>query len=220
MLHGKNGFATLSITAFPRRACFRRHSGLSACLSARYPLPLMKKNEQMRHSERKRVELDFQWPEVPFNIVLVEPSIPPNTGNISRLCAATGTKLHLVEPLGFDLSEKQVRRAGLDYWDSVDLTTYPDLDAFFEQNPNGRKYYFSTAGNQSYSEVHYAPGNYLIFGNETVGLPDDLLAAHPEQVCNIPIKLDCVRSLNLSNCAAIVLYEAMRQINRLNLNTD
>lgn len=174
----------------------------------------MKKNEQMRHSERKRIELDFQWPEVPLNIVLIEPSIPPNTGNISRLCAATETRLHLVEPLGFDLSEKQLRRAGLDYWDSVDLTTYPNLDGFFEQNPEGSKYFFSTAGNQNYSEVDYAPGDYLIFGNETVGLPDDLLAAHPEQVCNIPIKLDCVRSLNLSNCAAIVLYEALRKINR------
>lgn len=174
----------------------------------------MKKNEQMRHSERKRVELDFNWPEVPFNIVLVEPSIPPNTGNISRLCAATGSTLHLVEPLGFDLSEKKLRRAGLDYWESVDLKTYPDLETFFGQNPNENKYFFSTAGNQSYLDVEYRPGDYLIFGNEAVGLPDDLLAAHSEQVCNIPIKLDCVRSLNLSNCVAIVLYEALQKINR------
>ena len=173
----------------------------------------MKKNEQMRHSERKRVELEFQWPEIPFHIVLVEPSIPPNTGNISRLCAGTGTALHLVEPLGFDLSEKQIRRAGLDYWDSVDLRTYPNLEAFFERNPDGNKYFFSTAGKQSYSEVNYAPGDYLIFGNETLGLPDELLAKHSEQVCNIPIQLDHVRSLNLSNCAAIVLYEALRQLN-------
>ena len=173
----------------------------------------MKKNEQMRHSERKRVELDFQWPDVPMNIVLVEPSIPPNTGNISRLCAGTGTKLHLIEPLGFDLSEKQIRRAGLDYWDAVDLTTYPNLETFFEQNPSGEKYFFSTAGSQSYSNVGYAPGDYLVFGNETHGLPDALLEKHPEHVCNIPIKLDCVRSINLSNCAAIVLYEALRQIN-------
>ena len=174
----------------------------------------MKKNEQMRHSERKRVEMDFQWPEVPFNIVLVEPSIPPNTGNISRLCAATGTKLHLVEPLGFDLSERRLRRAGLDYWESVNLTTYPDFGAFIDQNPEGRKFFFSTAGNQNFHEVDYQPGDYLIFGNEAGGLPDDLLAAHPENVCNIPIKLDCVRSLNLSNCAAIVLYEALRKNNR------
>jgi tRNA (cytidine/uridine-2'-O-)-methyltransferase len=174
----------------------------------------MKKNEQMRHAGRKRIELDFQWPETPLNIVLVEPSIPPNTGNISRLCAATGSVLHLVEPLGFDLSEKRLRRAGLDYWDSVDLRRYPNLETFLEQNPGGNKYFFSTAGHQSYAEVEYAPGDYLVFGNEAVGLPDDLLAAHPEQVCNIPIKLDSVRSLNLSNCAAIVLYEALRQIDR------
>jgi len=173
----------------------------------------MKKNEQMRHSERKRIELEFQWPEAPLNIVLVEPSIPPNTGNISRLCAATASVLHLVEPLGFDLSEKQLRRAGLDYWDSVDLRRYPDIDTFFEQNPTGQKFFFSTAGSKSCFDVAYAPGDYIIFGNETVGLPDDLLSAHPEQVCNIPIKLDCVRSLNLSNCASIVLYEALRQIN-------
>lgn len=173
----------------------------------------MKKNEQMRHSERSRVALDFQWPEVPLNIVLVEPSIPPNTGNISRLCAATGSTLHLVEPLGFDLSEKKLRRAGLDYWDAVDLRTYPNLERFFEQNPGGSKYFFSTAGHQGYAEPPYAPGDYLVFGNESVGLPDALLAAHPNQICNIPIRLDHVRSLNLSNCAAIVLYEALRQIN-------
>ena len=173
----------------------------------------MKTNEQMRHSERKRVELEFQWPEVPLNIVLVEPSIPPNTGNISRLCAATGSRLHLVEPLGFDISDKQVRRAGLDYWDSVDLTTYPDLNAFFAQNPNGNKYFFSTAGQRNYSNVEYAAGDYLVFGNETHGLPDSLLSTYPDQVCNIPLKLDSVRSLNLSNCAAIVLYEALRKIN-------
>ena len=173
----------------------------------------MKKNEQMLYSERKRVELDFQWPDPPLNIVLVEPSIPPNTGNISRLCAATGTRLHLIEPLGFDISEKQVRRAGLDYWDAVELTAYPDLDVFFEQNPGGNKYYFSTAGCQQYSDVAYAAGDYLVFGNESVGLPDSLLATYPEQVVNIPIKLDAVRSLNLSNCAAIALYEALRKIN-------
>ena len=174
----------------------------------------MKKNEQMRHSGRKRIELEFEWPEPPFNIVLVEPSIPPNTGNISRLCAATGTVLHLVEPLGFDLSEKQLRRAGLDYWDSVELRRYPDIGAFFGQNPDGQKFFFSTGGSKNFYEADYRPGDYLIFGNETVGLPDALLEKHPGQVYNIPIKLDCVRSLNLSNCAALVLYEALRQINR------
>ena len=173
----------------------------------------MKKNEQMRHSERKRVELDFRWPDTPFNIVLVEPSIPPNTGNISRLCAATGTVLHLVEPLGFDLSEKRLRRAGLDYWDSVALHIWPDFNAFLEQNPVGRKLFFSTGGRKNFYEIAYRPGDFLVFGNETLGLPDELLARHADHVCNIPIKLDCVRSLNLSNCAAIVLYEALRQNN-------
>lgn len=166
------------------------------------------------HAERKRVEVDFEWPDTPLNIVLVEPSIPPNTGNISRLCAATSTTLHLVEPLGFDLSEKQLRRAGLDYWEAVDLRVHPNLEAFFDQNPTGQKYFFSTAGQQNYSEIEYAAGDYLIFGNETLGLPDELLAKHPDQVCNIPIQLDHVRSLNLSNCAALVLYEALRQIDR------
>lgn len=173
----------------------------------------MKKNEQMRHSNRTRVELDFQWPDTPLNIVLVAPSIPPNTGNISRLCAGTGTVLHLIEPLGFDLSTKQLRRAGLDYWESVDLRQYADIETFFEQNPAGKKYFFSTAGDRDFFEADYAPGDYLIFGNETFGLPDDLLAKYPQQVLNIPIKLDHVRSLNLSNCASIVLYEALRQIN-------
>jgi tRNA (cytidine/uridine-2'-O-)-methyltransferase len=174
----------------------------------------MKSNEQMRHSARRRVELDFDWPSVPLNIVLVEPSIPPNTGNISRLCAATGSVLHLVEPLGFDLSEKQLRRAGLDYWDAVELHTYPDFENYLAENPDGRKYYFSTSGRRSYLEIDYQPGDCLIFGNETVGLSDELLAKHAECVVNIPIRLDCVRSLNLSNCAAIVLYEALRKINR------
>ncbi|MDF7808760.1 tRNA (cytidine(34)-2'-O)-methyltransferase [Pontiellaceae bacterium B12219] len=175
----------------------------------------MKKNEQMRFSDRKRVELDFQWLEVPMNIVLVEPSIPPNTGNISRLCAATGSRLHLIEPLGFDISEKAVRRAGLDYWDSVDISVHPDFDTFLEKNPAGRKYFFSTAGKRKYYDAEFQPGDYLIFGNETFGLSDKIIDAQPtDQILNIPIKLDCVRSLNLSNCTSITLYEALRQINR------
>jgi tRNA (cytidine/uridine-2'-O-)-methyltransferase len=173
----------------------------------------MNKNEQMRHSERKRIQMDFRWADPPFHIVLVEPSIPPNTGNIARLCAATGAILHLVEPLGFELSERKVRRAGLDYWESVELHTWPDFDAFFRQHPAGRKFFFSTGGSQNFFEIGYRPGDYLIFGNEAVGLSDELLAAYAEHCCNIPIRLDHVRSLNLSNCAAIVLYEALRQIN-------
>ena len=159
--------------------------------------------------------MDFQWPEVPMNIVLVYPSIPPNTGNVSRLCAATGARLHLIEPLGFDIDDRAVRRAGLDYWDSVDLTVYPDFETFLEQNTEGRKYFFSTAGATIFHDAAFNPGDYLIFGNETYGLPDEIInAQEPDQILNIPIKLDNVRSLNLSNCAAIVLFEALRQINR------
>jgi len=174
----------------------------------------MNRNEQMRFSDRKRVEMDFQWPKVPMNIVLVAPSIPPNTGNASRLCAATGSRLHLVEPLGFNIDDRAVRRAGLDYWDSVDLSVYPDFETFLEQNPEGRKFFFSTAGKKNFYEADYNPGDFLIFGNETYGLPDELLDGQSENVLNIPIKLDNVRSLNLSNCAAVVLYESLRQINR------
>nr|WP_136083411.1 tRNA (cytidine(34)-2'-O)-methyltransferase [Pontiella desulfatans] len=158
--------------------------------------------------------MEFQWPDVPLNLVLVYPSIPPNTGNASRLCAATGSRLHLIEPLGFDIDDRAVRRAGLDYWDSVDLTVYPDFDSFLEKNPAGQKYFFTTAGKKNFQQVEYEAGDFLIFGNETYGLPDEIIDAQPlEQVLNIPIKLDCVRSLNLSNCAAIVLYEALRQLN-------
>ena len=174
----------------------------------------MKKNEQMRFSDRKRVELPFRWPDIPMNIVLVTPSIPPNTGNISRLCAATGSRLHLVEPLGFEISNSRLRRAGLDYWDAVNLTVYPDFETFLQQNPSDRTFFFTTAGKRSFHEVKFEPGDYFIFGNETYGLPDEILDAQPAaNILNIPVKLDCVRSLNLSNCAAIVLYESLRQCN-------
>lgn len=174
----------------------------------------MNKNEQMRFSDRKRQQMDFEFPEVSMNIVLVYPSIPPNTGNASRLCAATGSRLHLIEPLGFDVSDRAVRRAGLDYWDSVDIMVYPDFETFMEKNPTGAKYFFSTAGERNFHQAEFQAGDYLVFGNETYGLPDEIIDAQsPDQVLNIPIKLDNVRSLNLSNCAAIVLYESLRQIN-------
>jgi len=174
----------------------------------------MQKNEHMRFSDRKRKQVDFLFPEVPMNIVLVYPSIPPNTGNVSRLCAATGTRLHLIEPLGFDIDERAVRRAGLDYWDSVDINVYPDFEMFIEKNATGRKFFFSTAGKRGFHDAEFESGDFLVFGNETYGLPDKIIDAQPtDQVLNIPIKLDNVRSLNLSNCAAIVLFEALRQIN-------
>ena len=166
----------------------------------------------MRHRNRERVSIPFNWPEKAFHIVLVEPSIPPNTGNISRLCAATGSVLHLVGPLGFDVSEKQVRRAGLDYWDAVQIERHESLERYLGQYATARKILFSTSGKQSHFQIRYQEGDHLIFGNETRGLPDALIEQHaPELIANIPIRLDLVRSLNLSNSASIALYEALRQ---------
>ena len=162
---------------------------------------------------RPRHQINFKWPEPPFNLVLVEPEIPQNTGNIARLCAATGTVLNLIEPLGFRLTDREVKRAGLDYWDAVEVRRFPNLVKFFETFPEQRKLFFSTSGKKSYTEAEYRPGDCLIFGSESRGLPVELLEAHPDDVYNIPMKLDLVRSLNLANAASIVLYEALQQCN-------
>ena len=161
---------------------------------------------------RPRTQLLFHWPDPALNIVLVEPDIPQNTGNIARLCAATGTILNLIEPLGFQLTDKAVKRAGLDYWDAVDVRRFPNLGNFVEKNSKVRKIYFSTSGTQNYTEAKYHPGDCLVFGSESKGLPLNLLEAHPDDVYNIPIQLGSVRSLNLANAASIVLYEALRQL--------
>jgi tRNA (cytidine/uridine-2'-O-)-methyltransferase len=163
---------------------------------------------------RPRTQIPFSWPDPPLHLVLVEPDIPQNTGNIARLCAATGTTLDLIEPLGFQLTDKLVKRAGLDYWDAVDVHRFPNLGNFQGEFSKHRKIYFSTSGTKSYTEADYQPGDCLIFGSESKGLPLELLEAHPEDVYNIPMILDNVRSLNLANAASIVLYEALRQINR------
>ncbi len=152
------------------------------------------------------------WPVPPLNIVLVEPEIPPNTGNIARLCAATGTRLHLVGPLGFRLTDAQVRRAGLDYWDGVDMTRHADLPACLQAVAPAHVYYLSTRGTIPYTAARYAPGDALVFGSESRGLPDSVLDAAPDRVLGIPIRTNAVRSLNLATAAAIVLYEALRQI--------
>lgn len=165
-------------------------------------------------SERPRTQLDFKWPDPPLNIVLVEPDIPQNTGNIARLCAATGTVLNLVEPLGFQLTNKHMKRAGLDYWDAVAVKRFPNLGAFQDKFSGARKIYFSTNGSKNYTEADYRPGDCLIFGSESKGLPLELLEANKEDVYNIPIQLSAVRSLNLANAASIVLYEALRQVNQ------
>ncbi len=147
-----------------------------------------------------------------IHIVLYEPEIPQNTGNISRTCAVTGMKLHLIEPLGFDLSERSIRRAGLDYWKYLDVTTYPDWDSFRTQN-EGIFYYCSTKGQKCHSDVCYPKDTdlYFVFGKESHGLPEPLLKDNYEHCIRIPMK-DFVRSLNLSNSVAIVAYEALRQL--------
>ena len=160
---------------------------------------------------RPRTQIPFQWPAVPLNIVLVEPEIPQNTGNIARLCAATGSVLNLIEPLGFQLTDKAVKRAGLDYWESVEVRRFQNLNQFFDALPDARRFFFSTSGEKSYSEAEYRAGDCLIFGSESRGLPLDLLENNRESVLNIPIQLGAVRSLNLANAASIVLYEALRQ---------
>ena len=146
-----------------------------------------------------------------LNIVLVEPEIPQNCGNIARTCAATGCALHLIRPLGFDISEKAVRRAGLDYWHLVEVHDYENLADFFQRNQVHRLWCLSTKAPRSYVEAEYADGCYLFFGKETKGLPEDFLEAHRESCVRIPMR-DCARSLNLSNAVAITVFEALRQL--------
>ena len=144
-----------------------------------------------------------------LNIVLVEPQIPQNTGNISRTCAVTGAKLHLIKPFGFEITDKHLKRAGLDYWDKLDIYYYENLNDFFEHN-EGEYYYFTTKGKLVYSDVDYPDDAYLIFGREDKGLNEDLLYENPERCVRIPMRSD-LRSLNLSNSAAIAVYEVLRQ---------
>lgn len=149
-----------------------------------------------------------------FHIVLVEPEIPPNTGNIARLCGATGTTLHLVGKLGFSIDDKQLRRAGLDYWEAVDVRRWNSLDELQQEFPEGRFWYTSKKADKSYTQASYKPGDFLVFGKETLGLPEELLQNNSEQAIRIPIQSPVVRSLNLSTAAGIVLYEALRQTGR------
>ena len=146
-----------------------------------------------------------------LNIVLVEPEIPQNTGNISRTCAATGARLHLVEPMGFKIDDKKLKRAGLDYWHLLDISYYKNLDDFFSKN-TGPYYYFSTKAKHIYSEISYPDNAYLVFGKETAGLPEDLLYQNPDTTVRLPMISDA-RSLNLSNAVAIGTYEVLRQWN-------
>ena len=151
-----------------------------------------------------------------LNIVLVEPEIPQNCGNIARTCAATGCRLHLIRPLGFDISEKAVRRAGLDYWHMVEVRDYENLEEFFRLNQVSQMWCLSTKAPRCYTEANYEDDCYLFFGKETKGLPEDFLEAHRESCIRIPMR-DVARSLNLSNSVAITVFEALRQQNYPNL---
>lgn len=145
-----------------------------------------------------------------MHIVLLEPEIPSNTGNIGRTCVATGTDLHLIRPLGFSLSEKALKRAGLDYWKDLDVSVYEDYEDFLAKNPGAHVYLATTKARRTYTDVCYGPDDFIMFGKETAGIPEEILVAHEEDCIRIPMK-DDYRSLNLSNAAAIVLYEALRQ---------
>ena len=153
-----------------------------------------------------------------MNIVLLEPEIAANTGNIGRTCVATGTTLHLIEPLGFRLDEKSLKRAGMDYWSKLDVRRYNDYNDFLEKNPGARIYMATTKAHQTYTEVTYGPNDYVMFGRESAGIPEELLVENEENCIRIPMQEEA-RSLNLSNSVAIVLYEALRQNDFAGLQT-
>ena len=146
-----------------------------------------------------------------LNIVLVEPEIPQNTGNIVRTCAATGTRLHIVKPMGFEIDDKKLKRAGLDYWHMVEVTDYENLADFFQKNQVHTMWCLSTKAPRGYTEASFSDGDYLFFGKETKGLPEDFLEEHRESCIRLPMRADA-RSLNLSNAVAITVYEALRQL--------
>lgn len=154
-----------------------------------------------------------------INIVLLEPEIPANTGNIGRTCVATGTRLHLIEPLGFSLSEKALKRAGMDYWSDLDVTTYVDYEDFLVRNPGAQIFYATTKGRHIYSDASYPDGCYIMFGKESAGIPEEILREHPDTCVRIPM-IGETRSLNLSNSVAVVLYEALRQQGFAHMKTE
>lgn len=147
-----------------------------------------------------------------LNIVLHEPEIPANTGNIGRTCVATGTRLHLIEPLGFRLNEKAIKRAGMDYWEHLDVRRYMNFEEFLEKNPGAKIWMATTKAKKVYTEAQFGPDDYIMFGKESAGIPEEILVDHEDTCIRIPM-LDKVRSLNLSNSVSIVLYEALRQNN-------
>lgn len=156
---------------------------------------------------------------IKINIVLHEPEIPQNTGNIARTCAATGASLHLIEPMGFKVDDKKLKRAGLDYWHELDITYYKNTEDFFAKNPNAKIYYFSTKSKQTYSEIKYPEEVFLMFGKETKGLPERMLFENEDRCVRMPMRKN-LRSLNLSNTVAIAVYEVLRQYDFAGLETE
>lgn len=154
-----------------------------------------------------------------LNIVLFEPEIPANTGNIGRTCVATNTRLHLIEPLGFRLNEKAIKRAGMDYWDDLEVTTYIDYNDFLEKNPGAKIYMATTKASKVYTEAKFEPDCYIMFGKESAGIPEEILVEHKENCIRIPMVGD-IRSLNLGNSVAVVLYEALRQNGFSHMNLE
>ena len=154
-----------------------------------------------------------------LNIVLFEPEIPQNTGNIGRTCVATNTRLHLIEPLGFRLNDKTLKRAGMDYWSDLDVTRYDDFNDFMERNPGAKIYMATTKAPNVYTEVNYEPDCYIMFGKESAGIPESILVNNQETCIRIPMNPE-IRSLNLSNSVAVVLYEALRQNNFVGMETE
>ena len=154
-----------------------------------------------------------------INIVLHEPEIPANTGNIGRTCVATGVKLHLIEPLGFQIDEKHLKRAGMDYWDKLDVTVYDDFNDFLAKNPGARIYMATTKSKQKYTDVNYEEDCFIMFGKESAGIPEEILLDYKDTAVRIPMYPE-IRSLNLSNSVAIVLYEALRQHDFKGLETQ
>lgn len=156
---------------------------------------------------------------ITLNIVLVEPQIPQNTGNIARTCAVTDSTLHLVRPLGFSTSDKYLKRAGLDYWNKLNIFYYHNLEDFFVKNKDGRFFFVTTKAGNTYADLKYQKNDYFLFGKETAGLPENILEKNLERSIRIPMK-DNLRSLNLSNSVAVIIYEALKQNNFLNLNKN
>ena len=154
-----------------------------------------------------------------MNIILHQPEIPANTGNIGRTCVATATKLHLIEPLGFRLDEKSIKRAGMDYWDKLDVTRYTNFEEFKEKHPNAKIWMATTKAKHTYADVEFGEDDFIMFGKESAGIPEEILVDYEETCIRIPM-LDEIRSLNLSNSVAIILYEALRQTNFSNMKLE